>query len=106
MSPNREIGSLGDSISTSAFVCAFLLGPRRHPRAFLPSRRSAKCITRIDYRELGDYANNLIRSKARTIDRQGGFTSADRDDIEQELAIDLLKRLEELRSHQSGARPS
>ncbi|MCB2141488.1 sigma-70 family RNA polymerase sigma factor [bacterium] len=46
------------------------------------------------YYELGDYAHNLIRSKARTLIGKAGFTSADCEDIEQELALDLLVRLE------------
>ena len=46
------------------------------------------------YLELGAYANDLIRSKARTLIGKAGFTSADCEDIEQELALDLLARLE------------
>ena len=46
------------------------------------------------YYELGDYAHDLIRSKARTLIGKAGFTSADCEDIEQELALDLLVRLE------------
>ena len=46
------------------------------------------------YYELGEYANDLIRSKARTLIGKAGFTSADCEDIEQELALDLLVRLE------------
>jgi len=46
------------------------------------------------YFELGEYANDLIRSKARTLIGKAGFTSADCEDIEQELALDLLVRLE------------
>ena len=46
------------------------------------------------YCELGEYANDLIRSKARTLIGKAGFTSADCEDIEQELALDLLVRLE------------
>ena len=51
----------------------------------------------MDYRntyfELGDYANGLIRSKARSLIGKAGFTVADCPDIEQELALDLLQRL-------------
>ena len=46
------------------------------------------------YYELGDYANGLIRSKARSLIGKAGITSADCEDIEQELALDLLVRLE------------
>jgi len=46
------------------------------------------------YYELGKYAHGLIRSKARTLIGKAGFTSADCEDIEQELALDLLVRLQ------------
>ncbi len=46
------------------------------------------------YFELGDYAHNLIRCKARALVGKAGFTSADCEDIEQELALDLLVRLD------------
>lgn len=45
------------------------------------------------YLELGEYAHDLIRSKARTLIGREGFHSADCDDIEQELALDLLCRI-------------
>jgi RNA polymerase sigma-70 factor (ECF subfamily) len=45
------------------------------------------------YYDLGVYAHDLIRSKARTLIGKAGFTSADCEDIEQELAMDLLARL-------------
>ncbi len=48
---------------------------------------------RNSYLELGTYANNLIRCKARQLIGTAGFTSADCEDIEQELALDLLQRL-------------
>lgn len=46
------------------------------------------------YFELGEYAHNLIRNKARRLIGKAGFTETDREDIEQELALDLLVRLE------------
>lgn len=45
------------------------------------------------YMELGAYANALIHNKARQLIGKAGFTWADLDDIEQELALDLLVRL-------------
>ena len=39
------------------------------------------------------YAAGLIRFKARRLVRQAGFTASDREDIEQELILDLLRRL-------------
>lgn len=54
-----------------------------------------------NYLALGKYAQDLIRSKARTLIGQAGFTSADCDDIEQELALDLLVRLEKFNPKKS-----
>jgi RNA polymerase sigma-70 factor (ECF subfamily) len=42
--------------------------------------------------ELGEYAVKLISFKARQLIGQYGFTEADRDDIEQNLTVDLLQR--------------
>ena len=39
------------------------------------------------------YAAGLIRFKARRLVGQAGFTASDREDIEQELTLDLLRRL-------------
>ena len=39
------------------------------------------------------YAAGLIRFKARRLVGQAGFTASDREDIEQELMLDLLRRL-------------
>ena len=46
-----------------------------------------------DYGELGDYARDLIKNKARQIIGKAGFKASDLDDIEQELALDLIVRL-------------
>ena len=45
------------------------------------------------YAGLDEYAVRLIRHKARQLVGRAGFVEADRHDIEQELAIDLLRRL-------------
>lgn len=45
------------------------------------------------YDGVDDYAVKLIRNKARQLVGRAGFVEADRHDLEQELAIDLLKRL-------------
>ena len=39
------------------------------------------------------YAVQLIKYKARQLVGQAGFTASDRDDLEQELILDLLRRL-------------
>ena len=39
------------------------------------------------------YAAGLIRFKTRQLVGQAGFTASDRDDLEQELILDLLRRL-------------
>lgn len=42
---------------------------------------------------LPDYAGRLIRFKARQVCRRPGYSASDRVDVEQDLIIDLLKRL-------------
>ena len=39
------------------------------------------------------YAAGLIRFKARQLVGQAGFTASDRNDLEQDLILDLLRRL-------------
>ncbi len=39
------------------------------------------------------YAIRLIKYKARTLVGKAGFTASDREDLEQELILDLLHRL-------------
>lgn len=56
------------------------------------------------YDELGDYARDLIKNKARQIIGKAGFRASDLEDIEQELALDLIIRLpkyDPLRARQS-----
>lgn len=43
--------------------------------------------------ELGDYAKNLIRRKARRLVGVAGLTTSDVPDLEQDMKVDLLKRL-------------
>jgi len=45
------------------------------------------------YEGLDDYAVKLIRHKARQLVGRAGFVEADRPDLEQEMALDLLRRL-------------
>ena len=45
------------------------------------------------YDGVEDYAVRLIRYKARRLIGQAGFTPSDREDLEQELVLDLLRRL-------------
>ncbi len=45
------------------------------------------------YEGLDEYAIRLIRHKARQLVGRAGFVEADRQDIEQELVVDLLRRL-------------
>ena len=42
---------------------------------------------------IDDYAANLIKKKARQLVGKYGFTRSDREDLEQELVLDLLGRL-------------
>ena len=44
------------------------------------------------YDGIDGYAVGLIKYKARQLIRQVGFTTSDRDDLEQELILDLLRR--------------
>lgn len=48
------------------------------------------------------YVQNMIRFKAREMARQFGLCDADRDDIEQELRLDILKRAERYDSAKSS----
>lgn len=45
------------------------------------------------HEDLGDYAEDLIRFKARTLAGKPPFCRSDREDLEQELRLDLLRRL-------------
>jgi len=45
------------------------------------------------YDELGDYARDLIKNKARMLVGKAGFRASDLEDLEQELALDLFARL-------------
>ena len=45
------------------------------------------------YEGIDEYAVQLIRYKARQLVGRVGFTESDRDDLEQELMLDLLRRL-------------
>lgn len=68
-------------------------GSRRHPRSSISSRNQRGMHYQNSYRELGAYADDLIRIKARRLVGSAGFTSADFDDIQQAIALDLLVRL-------------
>lgn len=48
---------------------------------------------RNSYAGLDTYAADLIRHKARQLVGKAGFTEDDRDDIEQELMLDLIQRM-------------
>ncbi len=48
---------------------------------------------RNNYDDIDPYAVEIIRFKARQLVGQAGFTVVDRDDLEQELILDLLRRL-------------
>ena len=45
------------------------------------------------YDGIDPYAAGLIRFKARQLVGQAGFTASDREDLEQEMILDLLRRL-------------
>lgn len=45
------------------------------------------------YQGIDEYAVHLIRYKARQLVGRAGFTDSDTDDLEQELMLDLLRRL-------------
>ena len=56
---------------------------------------------RNSYRGIDHYAAHLIRYKARQLVGKGGWTDDDRPDLEQELMIDLLRRMEHFDPHKS-----
>ena len=45
-----------------------------------------------------NFAARLIRRKSRELTSRADFSTSDRDDIEQELSLVLLRRLDEIRS--------
>ncbi|GAB6184576.1 sigma factor [Thermopirellula anaerolimosa] len=57
-----------------------------HPRSGLPAQPGTEPV-------LDSFAEWLIRRKARQLARLPGFTRSDREDIEQELRLKLLKHL-------------
>ena len=75
---------------------SFESGPTRHrstpTRA--PPRPRGGSMRRNKYDEgIDPYAVEIIRFKARQLVGQAGFTVADREDLEQELILDLLRRM-------------
>jgi RNA polymerase sigma-70 factor (ECF subfamily) len=54
------------------------------------------------YDGLDDYAVKLIRHKARQLVGRAGLVEADRPDLEQELALDLLRRLPRFDAARAG----
>lgn len=53
-------------------------------------------------KHLSPYAANLVRYKARQLVGHYGFTRDDREDLEQELALDLLRRLPKYRPERAS----
>jgi len=53
---------------------------------------------------LDPYVANLIRRKARQLVGHYGFTKSDREDIEQDLTVDLLRRMPNYDASRSGFR--
>ena len=51
---------------------------------------------------LDPYVANLIRTKARQLVGHYGFTKSDREDIEQDLTVDLLRRMPNYDASRSG----
>jgi len=47
----------------------------------------------VGFEDVDEYARRLISSKAKQLVGKAGFTESDREDIEQELMLDLLERL-------------
>ena len=46
------------------------------------------------YDGIDDYAVRLIKHKARQLIGSAGFTESDRDDLEQDLMLDLLRLID------------
>ena len=53
---------------------------------------------------LDGYALNLIKYKARQLVGRAGFTPSDRDDLEQEMLLDLIQRMPKYDPDRAGAR--
>ncbi len=53
------------------------------------------------YDGIEEYAVRIIKHKARQLIGSAGFTESDREDLEQEMMLDLLKRLPKYDSHKA-----
>ena len=49
--------------------------------------------TKNAYEELGEYASRLVRRKGAQLVGRAGFTESDRPDIEQSLALEVVRRI-------------
>jgi len=54
------------------------------------------------YQGIDDYAVQLIKYKARQLVGRVGFTESDREDLEQEMVLDLLRRLPKFDPKRAG----
>jgi len=54
------------------------------------------------YQGIDDYALQLIKYKARQLVGRVGFTESDREDLEQEMVLDLLRRLPKFDPKRAG----
>jgi len=54
------------------------------------------------YQGIDDYAVQIIRYKARQLVGRVGFTESDREDLEQEMVLDLLRRLPKFDPKRAG----
>ena len=54
------------------------------------------------YEGIDEYAVRIIKHKARQLVGRAGFTESDREDLEQEMMLDLLRRLPKFDPKRAG----
>jgi len=89
---------VADGEPAAAFLFARARGPAgTHNELLLLlgiGREEEAMRTQNQYGELGDYASALIESKAAEVTELYGLTREDREDIEQELAVKVLSKMD------------
>ena len=87
------VANNGALATTALFFFGGNSSKGRHPRGPPPRPEEDTMGNNNSFDGIDSYATQLIQYKARHLIGSYGFTASDREDIEQELILDLLQRL-------------